>query len=124
MKKVILLCLLISGWFTSVHASFIPFDDPFPQDDIKASSPVPIKSPSSTLTVPVFFAIRAYQVLISSQDGPNCIYSPTCSAYGYASFSRYGLFWGVLMTSDRWLRCNPFGEGGNDNPADNYWFKK
>ncbi len=50
--------------------------------------------------------IRLYQKFISSQDGPACGFSPTCSRFGMACIQEYGIGRGILLTTDRLLRCN------------------
>ncbi|MAC42069.1 MAG: hypothetical protein CMJ05_09815 [Pelagibacterales bacterium] len=47
-----------------------------------------------------------YKTFISSQDGAVCSFHPSCSEYGITSIKKNGLLEGVLMTSDRLLRCN------------------
>ena len=47
-----------------------------------------------------------YKSFISSQDGSNCTFHPSCSEYGLISIQKYGVFEGVLKTSDRLLRCH------------------
>ena len=55
--------------------------------------------------------IRFYQVVFSSQDGSSCQFRPSCSHFGADALKHHGLVQGVLMTSDRLLRCNPYTEG-------------
>ena len=50
--------------------------------------------------------IRLYQKFISSQDGPTCNFTPTCSRFGMACIQEYGVVRGILLTADRLLRCN------------------
>jgi putative membrane protein insertion efficiency factor len=50
--------------------------------------------------------IRLYQKFISSQDGPTCSFSPSCSRFGMACIQEYGMVRGLLLTADRLLRCN------------------
>ncbi len=50
--------------------------------------------------------IRLYQKFISSQDGPTCNFTPTCSRFGMACIQEYGILRGILLTADRLLRCN------------------
>lgn len=52
--------------------------------------------------------IRLYQKFISSQDGPTCNFTPTCSRFGMACIEKYGMLRGILLTADRLLRCNTF----------------
>ncbi|HNU91287.1 MAG TPA: membrane protein insertion efficiency factor YidD [Spirochaetota bacterium] len=58
--------------------------------------------------------IRFFQVVISPQDGPNCRFHPTCSAYAAAAVERFGMFAGSLLAGDRVLRCNPYTPPGED----------
>ncbi|MDE0401634.1 MAG: membrane protein insertion efficiency factor YidD [Candidatus Poribacteria bacterium] len=50
--------------------------------------------------------IRLYQKFISSQDGPSCQFLPSCSRFGMACIQEYGFVRGVLLATDRLLRCN------------------
>ncbi|WP_129633524.1 membrane protein insertion efficiency factor YidD [Candidatus Oscillochloris fontis] len=58
--------------------------------------------------------IRFYQVAISPWIPPSCIYTPTCSQYGFEAISRYGFFKGGWLTIKRILRCHPWANGGHD----------
>ncbi len=86
----------------------------------KVYSPSPF---SSTPSLVFQRFILAFQIYISPQDGPNCRYTPTCSRYAAIAINDYGPFLGIIMSSDRYLRCNPFGAWGRDWPSDNYFFK-
>jgi putative component of membrane protein insertase Oxa1/YidC/SpoIIIJ protein YidD len=51
--------------------------------------------------------IKTYQTFLSSQQSPQiCTFKPSCSHFGYQSIGQYGVFWGLLMTSDRFVRCH------------------
>ena len=59
--------------------------------------------------------IHLHQKVITHQDGDNvCNFEPSCSHYGLEAIRRHGLL-GVLMTSNRLLRCygrnHPMFEG-------------
>jgi len=56
--------------------------------------------------------VRAYQLLISSQDTDVCAYEPSCSRFGMLSMQRFGVVTGFLLTADRLTRCN----GLTDSP--------
>ncbi|MEY3385207.1 MAG: hypothetical protein RIR53_18 [Bacteroidota bacterium] len=56
--------------------------------------------------------VRAYQLLISSQDTDVCAYEPSCSRFGMLSMQRFGVIKGFLLTADRLTRCN----GLTDSP--------
>jgi len=58
--------------------------------------------------------IRFYQVAISPWTPPSCIYTPTCSHYGYEAIKKYGALRGGWMTIKRIARCHPFARGGYD----------
>ena len=49
--------------------------------------------------------IRLYQKFISSQDGPACNFVPSCSRFGMGCIQEFGMLRGLLLTSDRLLRC-------------------
>ena len=61
---------------------------------------------SSELKFAATALIRLYQKFISSQDGPTCSFSPSCSQFGMGAIKEYGILRGVLLTADRLLRCN------------------
>lgn len=43
-----------------------------------------------------------------------CRFTPTCSEYAMDAFEHHGLFFGLLFTTFRLLRCHPFASGGFD----------
>lgn len=61
---------------------------------------------SSELKFAATALIRLYQIFISSQDGPSCGFSPSCSRFGMAAIKKYGIMKGALLAADRLLRCN------------------
>ena len=61
----------------------------------------------------VLALIRLYQRL-SRLTPPSCIYTPTCSQYGYEAVSRYGVLKGGWMALCRIGRCHPWAHGGYD----------
>ncbi len=74
--------------------------------------------------IPILFLIKLYQRTISPDHGwfksafPQgyCKFYPSCSEYGYQTIKNNGLVVGLLKTSWRILRCNPWGKGGVDLP--------
>ncbi len=62
-------------------------------------------------------SIRLYQTCLSSQDISGCFFVPSCSRYAMWAVEKYGVVHGVLMCSDRLLRCNAFGHK-QDCPVD------
>jgi len=65
--------------------------------------------------------IRLYQKTLSPDTGwfrvyfPHgyCKFVPNCSEYGYQAIEKYGLK-GIIKSTWRVLRCNPFSRGGKD----------
>jgi putative membrane protein insertion efficiency factor len=47
-----------------------------------------------------------YQRVLSRHFSANCLYSPSCSQYGRSLIKEYGLVEGILLSSDRVMRCN------------------
>ncbi len=45
--------------------------------------------------------VRFYQRYISPLNGARCMFYPTCSKFFLDATFRYGLFWGIIMTTDR-----------------------
>ena len=62
----------------------------------------------------MIWLIRLYKKFISPLKPPCCRFTPTCSAYAIEAFQKRGFFAGLILTTWRILRCNPFGRGGYD----------
>lgn len=45
-----------------------------------------------------------------------CKYHPTCSQYSKESFKKHGFIIGLIKSTWRVLRCNPWSKGGADLP--------
>lgn len=71
------------------------------------------ESPEEVHEIPGF--ISFYQKYISPLDGPTCHYYPTCSVYTGMSIRKNGLLKGLLMGTDRLIRCHP---GQSEYPID------
>ncbi len=65
-----------------------------------------------------YFMIRFFQVVISPQDGANCRFTPTCSAYGKHAVEKHGALLGAIMAGERLIRCNPYTRPGYDRVPD------
>ena len=63
--------------------------------------------------IAIFF-IKIYRKFISPLKPPTCRFTPTCSAYAIEAFKKRGFFAGLILTTYRLLRCNPFSRGGYD----------
>lgn len=62
----------------------------------------------------IIHIIKLYRILISPCKPPCCRYLPTCSEYSIQALEKYGLIKGLLLSSLRILKCNPFFKGGYD----------
>ena len=78
-----------------------PITTPKPQEVVRFNP-----QETSELKLAATGLIRLYQKFISSQDGPTCNFSPSCSRFGMACIQEYGLVRGLMLTADRLLRCN------------------
>jgi putative membrane protein insertion efficiency factor len=59
-------------------------------------------------------AINFYRNFLSFSKLPCCRFYPSCSAYAAEAIEKKGLFKGLLLSSFRIIRCNPFSRGGYD----------
>ncbi len=57
---------------------------------------------------------RGYQLLISPLLGPNCRYTPSCSAYAIEALKIHGGLKGGWLAIKRIGRCHPWGGLGHD----------
>jgi putative membrane protein insertion efficiency factor len=58
--------------------------------------------------------IRLYRVSLAGLVGGQCRFHPTCSHYAEEAIRELGAIRGVVLSTWRVLRCNPFGKGGSD----------
>ena len=67
---------------------------------------------TSEIKLSALWYIRFYQNFISTQHDKHkmCTFVPSCSRFSIEAIKYYGLFKGVLLTSDRLQRCNNFGK--------------
>lgn len=54
-------------------------------------------------------AFLFYKNFISSQDVDACIFNPTCSVYFIEAVEKKGFIRGLLIGTDRLLRCHNYG---------------
>jgi uncharacterized protein len=66
---------------------------------------------NSLRKLPFTGAIRFYQRFITQQDNQACQFYPSCSHFGFQAVAECGAIQGILMTSDRLLRCNSWASG-------------
>ena len=65
-----------------------------------------LRDSTSELEMAGLTLLRLYQVVLSSQDGPRCMFHPSCSEYAKQALIMYGAVAGSLLAIDRYLRCN------------------
>jgi putative membrane protein insertion efficiency factor len=53
-----------------------------------------------------------YRQGISPVNPDRCGFRPSCSAYGSLAVREQGVFWGVVMTADRLMRCHHLKKPG------------
>lgn len=80
---------------------------PVTKETIRHEHPAPTY-PSNPL-------IRFYQNYVSPLSGATCHYTPTCSRYTAEAVGRFGLIKGIVMGTDRLIRCHP---GQREFPVD------
>ncbi len=56
--------------------------------------------------------------LLSNLFPPSCRFYPTCGHYAEEAIKKYGIFKGIILSSWRVLRCNPFSRGGINFPEE------
>lgn len=56
--------------------------------------------------------MHAYRRVVSPLYGEVCRYYPSCSRYALEAYQQRGFLVGVVLTTWRLLRCNPFSSGG------------
>ena len=71
------------------------------------------------LLIPIYF----YKWFISPVTGPSCRHTPSCSSYAVDAIKRVGPVRGLLLGTDRILRCRPGGTFGYD-PAPLIWVRR
>ncbi|MGV1008649.1 MAG: membrane protein insertion efficiency factor YidD [Dermatophilaceae bacterium] len=76
-------------------------------------------TPSRTLTqvlaVPLVWAVRLYQLVLSPMLAQQCRFYPSCSAYAVTALTRFGVFRGSWLVVRRLARCHPWNPGGVDH---------
>lgn len=68
--------------------------------------------------------VRFYQRFISPAIPQRCKYYPSCSQYAVTAIRRYGILRGLVLSSWRLLRCNPWSHGGVDFVEDQKLFRR
>ena len=113
-KSIILLIILLicnSPAFEQVaeEFNFIIKSNPITNIEEKKHSLITLEEVSEAKLV-CLGLIRAYQLFISSQQNnlEICTFTPSCSHFGLSAIKKYGVFYGILMTSDRLQRCYSF----------------
>lgn len=59
------------------------------------------------------YPIAKWQSISYGNDALNCQFHPSCSNYGAQAITQKGVIPGLIMTSDRIIRCNPYAYDGH-----------
>ena len=66
------------------------------------------RNPDTTPFQKLFlYPIAKWQNISYANDALNCQFHPSCSNYGAQAITNNGVITGLIMTSDRIIRCNP-----------------
>ncbi|MCP4177390.1 MAG: membrane protein insertion efficiency factor YidD [bacterium] len=65
--------------------------------------------------------IKIYQFLTPWMNC--CRFTPSCSQYAIEAIRKHGFFLGVMLSTYRILRCQPYCRGGYDPVPDKIRFK-
>ncbi|MEO0293654.1 MAG: membrane protein insertion efficiency factor YidD [candidate division WOR-3 bacterium] len=78
------------------------------KESIREKEEITVFNPKETSEAKIIFSslILIYRKFISSQDLPSCNFTFSCSRFGAKAVQKYGLIYGLLMTSDRLQRCS------------------
>jgi putative component of membrane protein insertase Oxa1/YidC/SpoIIIJ protein YidD len=74
-----------------------------PNEQTNYSNYISFKNEFQEISSLLFFS---YKQFFSSQDVNSCAFSPSCSVFAVEAIQKKGIFMGVLMATDRLLRCN------------------
>lgn len=114
-KSPLIIAMVMTLFFVSVTARPDALDDLAFIRNIRAEqeleedsgkSRLDLKNRINELEMAGLAALRLYQVVLSSQDGPRCMFHPSCSEYAKLALAEHGIFTGSLMAIDRYMRCN------------------
>jgi hypothetical protein len=60
--------------------------------------------------------LRGYKRFVSPLLPRSCRFTPTCSEYAQLAIRDRGVWRGLVLTTWRLMRCQPFARGGVDLP--------
>jgi len=110
---VLLLVVLLAAVATPLHSDdwsnlrFIQESREDQNHPVQAEkSPLELRDSTNELEMAGLVLLRLYQLILSSQDGPRCMFHPSCSEYAKQALAKRGAVVGSLLAIDRYLRCN------------------
>jgi len=110
MKIGIAVCYLVAACALGAEEPWSITPSHAPTNEIENTLPHKNHQPSD-----ISMLIRFYQKYISRLDGATCHYTPTCSRYTAEAIAKFGLLKGIIMGTDRLIRCHP---GQREYPLD------
>jgi hypothetical protein len=82
-------------------------------DTLRRDFTGPLKEATNEIQITAATAFLLYKKLISSQDIPKCVFTPSCSEYAIEAIRKRGLFTGLLAAFDRLTRCHGLVKPGH-----------
>ncbi|MCK5537272.1 MAG: membrane protein insertion efficiency factor YidD [Bacteroidales bacterium] len=110
LKKILcttILLLISLSLVSQEKTSIEQFENLFSSKQAKKDykSYISYKNEIQEISSILFFA---YKSLISSQDIANCAFTPSCSVFAIEAIQKKGSIKGLLMATDRLMRCHKF----------------
>lgn len=68
------------------------------------------------MTAFLLWLLRGYKRFVSPLLPRSCRFTPTCSEYAQLAIRDRGVWRGLVLTTWRLMRCQPFALGGVDLP--------
>lgn len=65
-----------------------------------------LRASNNELKTLATLAYWGYKFALTSQDGPQCVFGPSCGGYAFMAIQRRGIVFGTLAAFDRLTRCN------------------
>lgn len=108
-KRLILLLFMSTGAFhyCSAQVNEAELNSLFElTDTVSRDYTSVVREADNDISTIVSVGFLIYKSIISSQDNPSCVFTPSCSEYAVQSIQKSGLFLGWLFTFDRLSRCH------------------
>lgn len=108
LRLISLICIFVILSISTILSQTLDTKSSFPEEQKSIKGASSFNTETGLLKSSGLAWIRLYQKFISSQDGPSCVFTPSCSQFAAQSIEKFGIGRGTLLAVDRLLRCNPF----------------